>query len=251
MKLTRGQGCLGTVMLALLISAVLNFEANPNFLYVMLGIFTIWLVISILANRANTKKRLLQLEYQAVILDQLVESDFKVDNAVFSTGKDEILIYHLENVVLTEFKSTGSTYSGGYAGVSFRVAKGVRLNTGRTGGSSTRNPETSQPIDSGELTVTNQRVVFSGANQVRVFDLDKVVNMEAGPNGLTVSISVSNRERTSGLETTNLDDITPGMAVSLATAWHDGGKKAAIKDAEEMASQLRTAVAEERSKTNK
>jgi hypothetical protein len=75
--------------------------------------------------------------------------------------------------------------------------------------------------------------------------------MEAGPNGLTVSISVSNRERTSGLETINLDDITPGMAVSLATAWHDGGKKAAIKDAQEMASQLRTAVAEERSKTNK
>jgi hypothetical protein len=75
--------------------------------------------------------------------------------------------------------------------------------------------------------------------------------METGPNGLTVSISVSNRERTSGLETINLDDITPGMAVSLATAWHDGGKKAAIKDAKEMASQLRTAVAEERSKTNK
>ena len=248
MKFSTGQSCLAMVLVFALIVSVQNFQTNPIYLILTLIVIATWFIATILTGKASAKKRLLQLEQQAVILDQLVANDFKVEDAVFSLEKDEVLIYHLDNVVLTEYRSNGSTYSGGYAGVSFRVAKGVRLNTGRTGGSSTRNPETSQPIDSGDLTVTNQRVVFSGANQVRVFDLDKVVNMEAGPNGLTVSISVSNREKTSGLESPNLDDISPGMAVSLATAWHDGGKKAAIKDAQEMAGQLRKAVADERAK---
>jgi hypothetical protein len=248
MKFSTGQSCLAMVLVFALIVSVQNFQTNPIYLIFTLLVIATWFIATILTGKASAKKRLLQLEQQAVILDQLVANDFKVEDAVFSLEKDEVLIYHLDDVVLTEYRSTGSTYSGGYAGVSFRVAKGVRLNTGRTGGSSTRNPETPQPIDSGDLTVTNQRVVFSGANQVRVFDLDKVVNMEAGPNGLTVSISVSNREKTSGLESPNLADISPGMAVSLATAWHDGGKKAATKDAQEMAGQLRKAVADERAK---
>jgi hypothetical protein len=236
------------VLVFALIVSLQNFQTNPIYLILTLVVIATWFIATILTERSSAKKLLLQLEKQAVMLDQLVTSDFKVEDTVFSLEKDEVLIYHLDNVVLTEFKSNGSTYSGGYAGVSFRVAKGVRLNTGLTGGTSSRNPETSQPIDIGDLTVTNQRLVFSGANQVRVFKLDKIINLEAGPNGLSVSISVSNREKTSGLESSNLDDISPGMAVSLATAWHDGGKKAAIKDAQEMAGQLRKAVADERAK---
>jgi len=248
MKFSTGQSCLAMVLVFALIVSLQNFQTNPIYLILTLVVIATWFIATILTGRSSAKKLLLQLEKQAVILDQLVTSDFKVEDTVFSLEKDEVLIYHLDNVVLTEFKSNGSTYSGGYAGVSFRVAKGVRLNTGLTGGTSSRNPETSQPIDIGDLTVTNQRLVFSGANQVRVFKLDKIINLEAGPNGLSVSISVSNREKTSGLESPNLDDISPGMAVSLATAWHDGGKKAAIKDAQEMAGQLRKAVADERAK---
>ena len=248
MKFSTGQSCLAMVLVFALIVSLQNFQTNPIYLILTLVVIATWFIATILTERSSAKKLLLQLEQQAVILDQLVTSDFKVEDTVFSLEKDEVLIYHLDNVVLTEFKSNGSTYSGGYAGVSFRVAKGVRLNTGLTGGTSSRNPETSQPIDIGDLTVTNQRLVFSGANQVRVFKLDKIINLEAGPNGLSVSISVSNREKTSGLESPNLDDISPGMAVSLATAWHDGGKKAAIKDAQEMAGQLRKAVADERAK---
>lgn len=248
MKLTTGQSCLAIVFVFALIISVQNFQNAPYFLLFIVAVILALIVAVVYNNKAKSKKLLGQLEHQATILDELVKSDFKIDDVMFSAQKDEIVIYHLEEVMLTEFKSTGSTYSGGYGGVSFRVAKGVRLNTGRTAGTSTRDPETSQPIDSGELTVTNQRVVFSGANQVRVFDLNKVVNMEAGDNGITVSIAVSNRERTSGLASANMDDLTPGMAVSLATAWHDGGKKATIKIAQDMADQLRTAIATERAK---
>jgi hypothetical protein len=95
-------------------------------------------------------------------------------------------------------------------------------------------------------------VVGLGArSQSGVFDLDKVVNMEAAPNGISVSISVSNRERTSGLQSESLDDLTPGMAVSLATAWHEGGKKKAVESAKGLAAQVRQVVAEERAKEKK
>jgi len=249
MKITAGQGCLGGIAIFALIISVQNFQNAPYFLFFILALIAIWIGVSLLNGKARTKKMLEQFENQANILDELVKADFKVEDVMLSTQKEEVVIYHLEDVMLTEYRSTGSTYSGGYAGVSFRVAKGVRLNTGKTGGSSMRNPETPQTIDSGELTVTNQRVVFTGANQVRVFDLDKVLNMESGSNGATVSISVSNRERTSGLASGHMEDLTPGMAVSLATAWHDGGKKAAIKNAKEMSAQLRAVVSEERAKT--
>jgi Na+-translocating ferredoxin:NAD+ oxidoreductase RnfG subunit len=248
MKLRMEQGCLGITLIGGLVISIQNFQSNPIFFFLFLAVILTFVVSSIAINKANAKKRLVQFELQAALLDNLVASDFKVENTVLSPQKDEVLIYNLEGVSLVEYKSTGSTYSGGYAGLSFRVAKGVRLNAGKTGGSSTRNPETPQELDKGELTVTNQRVIFTGGNQVRVFDLDKVVNMEASPNGISVSISVSNRERTTELQSNNMDDLTPGMAVSLASAWHEGGKKHAIEVGEQLATQLRQLVSDERAK---
>lgn len=251
MKFSVGQGCFGAVLLMALLVSVQIFQSNPIPLYVMVLLILTWIVASILVERSSAKRTLIELERQATMLDELVASDFKVTNAVFAEQKDEVVIYHLQGVTLSEYKSSGSTYSGGYAGVSFRVLKGVRFNTGRTGGTSTRNPETPQDLDTGALTVTNQRVVFTGANQVRVFDLDKVINMEAGPNGFSVAISVSNRERTSTLAAQNLDDLTPGIVVSIAAAWHDGGKPKAIEDAKLLATQIRAVVAEQRAKTSR
>jgi len=251
MKLTKGQGCFVWVMAALFIVAIQNAQTNPAFLAVMILLILVFVISSVLINKSSHQKTLAQLEQQAVILDELVKRDFKTDDVVFAQQKDEVLVYHLTNVNLTEYKSDGSTYSGGYAGVSFRVAKGVRLNAGQTGGRSTRNPEAETIIDTGAVTATNQRIIFTGGNQVRVFDLAKVVNMEAGPNGLKISISVSNREKTSSLMSNNMNDLTPGMAVSLATAWQEGGKTKAIQTAKDLATQLRQVVAEDRAKDAK
>lgn len=251
MKITPGMTCFGMVLALSLIISLQNFQTNPIYFFLVLAVILTYIIASIALGKAALKKRLVQFEHQADILDDLVESDFEVENVVFAEQKDEVPIYHLEGVTLVEYKSTGSTYSGAYGGLSFRVSKRVRFNAGKTGGTSTRNPETPQEIDTGSLTVTNQRVIFTGANQVRVFDLDKVVNMEAAPNGISVSISVSNRERTSGLQSENLDDLTPGMAVSLATAWHEGGKKKAVESAKGLAAQVRQVVAEERAKEKK
>jgi hypothetical protein len=212
------------------------------------GVFVAYCSFVFLMARENKKQMSTDLQGQAAILDRLASGEFQVDGVVFTEQKGEVAIYHLEDVGLTEFRSSGSTYSGGYGGLSVRVAKGVRVNGGATRGTSTRNPETSQVIDIGNLLVTNQRVIFTGANEVRVFDLDKIVNLEAGVNGLTVSISVSNKNKTSGFQCANTTDLTPGMAVSLATAWHEGGKKAAMANAKVIADQIRDALAQELAK---
>lgn len=251
MKLTKAQGCLGTVLLFCLIVSIQNFQTNPIYFFLVLIVIATYFIASYFTGKAAIKKRLAQFEQQAVILDELVKRDFKVEEVAFAKQKDEVLVYHLPSVALAEYQSTGSTYSGGYAGVSFRVAKGVRLNTGGTSGTSTRNPETEQVLDTGSMTATNQRIIFTGANQVRVFDLDKLVNMESGPNGFRVSIAVSNRQKTSTLQSGNLNDLTPGMVADLVTAWHEGGQKKAIEAANNLAAQLRQVVAEERAKEAK
>jgi hypothetical protein len=230
--------------LGVLFSTTLWGDSHYIFI-VMFAVFVSYCSFVILMARDSNKQMSAALVKQADILDRLVAGDFKVEGAVFAEQKDEVAIYHLSDVGLTEFKSNGSTWSGGYGGLSVRVAKGVRVNGGVTQGRSTRNPETSQAIDIGDLLVTNQRIIFTGANEVRVFDMDKVVNLEAGPNGVTVHISVSNKSKTSGFQSANLSDLTPGMAVALASAWHEGGKKAAVDSAKDMATRLRAAIAEQ------
>ena len=112
-------------------------------------------------------------------------------------------------------------------------------------GSSTRNPEESTAIDSGTVSYTNQRIIFVGENVVREWDLDKIVNISADDNGFNLSIATSNREKASVLGATSMEDLTPGMAASIATAWQDRGKQAALEVAKDMSSRLRKAIAED------
>jgi hypothetical protein len=150
--------------------------------------------------------------------------------------------------MLREFRSTGSTNSGGFGGVSLPVFGNVRANVGGYSGKSRRNPEESTPIDVGVSTYTNQRIVFAGDNVVREFDLDKLVNLEAGDNGITLTIAVSNRDKASVLASVNFDDLTPGIAASIAVAYQEGGQALALEKIEETRKQIADAIALEQAK---
>jgi hypothetical protein len=248
MKLSWGQGCLVLVIFAFIMAGMQQAASNPTgvVLVLFLGIGAI---AAILIYRSSKQKTFLsQLAIQAQTLEQMAAGNFPSDDIVFSTEKDEVVIMRLTRVVLKEFRSNGSSYSGGYGGVSFRVTKGVRANVGGMQGRSQKNPEVSTPIDLGEVTYTNKRIVFTGDNMVREWDLDKIVNVESGPNGVTLEIAVSNREKTSVLEAANFPDLTPGIAASIAIAWHEKGKKGAMADAKEMADLIRNTVAAEEKK---
>jgi len=162
-----------------------------------------------------------------------------------------VVIARVNQTMLKEFRSSGSTRSGGFGGVSFPLFGRVRGNVGGYSGQSKRNPEESTPIDVGTSTFTNQRIVFAGDNVVREFELSKLVNLEAGDNGITLTIAVSNRDKASVLASVNFDDLTPGIADSIAVAYQEGGKAEAVKKIDETKQQIKDAIELQRAKSAK
>jgi hypothetical protein len=138
-------------------------------------------------------------------------------------AKGEEVVYVLNQVGLIESRSNGSSYSGGSQGVSVRIAKGISYRVGGSKGQLTRNPESVQMVDSGTAIFTNQRVVFAGQSATREWRFDKLLNVDMGPNGVSAMISVSNRQKTSGLMATDLNELTPGLLTAVATDWFEGG----------------------------
>ena len=222
----------------------------------MLVVFSFAFLVSFstylfLRSRDRKREALESLEKQMAILDRMSEGTFEEEDYVFATQKDEVVIARVNQTMLREFRSNGSTSSGGFGGVSFPVFGRVRGNVGGYSGRSRRNPEESTPIDVGTSTYTNQRIVFAGENVVREFDLDKLVNLEAGDNGITVTIAVSNRDKASVLASVNFDDLTPGLAASIAVAYQEGGKAEALKKINETKQQIQDALDIERAKSAK
>ena len=93
--------------------------------------------------------------------------------------------------------------------------------------------------------------MFAGDNVVREFELSKLVNLEAGDNGITLTIAVSNRDKASVLASVNFDDLTPGIAASIAVAYQEGGKAEAVKKIDETKQQIKDAIELQRAKSAK
>ena len=140
---------------------------------------------------------------------------------------------------LLEYRSGGSSYQGGSQGVSIRISKGLSYRVGSNRGQLVRNPEQLQVIDSGDATFTNQRVVFGGQSQTREWAFDKLVDFNAGDNGTQVMISVSNRQKVSGLHAQSVERVQPGVLLEVAVAYANGGKKAAVQVAKNYLEQYR------------
>jgi hypothetical protein len=248
MKLSGGQSSFLLVVLAFIIVGFQSLMQSPGGIALILLVVTAAVVITIMVSRDKKRKLLADLEGQALEVDKIANGEFNDQGFVFITKKDEVVLVHLNNVLLKEYRSNGSTYQGGYGGVSFGVAKGVRANVGGMKGQSTRNPEESTPLDSGAVTYTNQRIVFAGHNMVREWDLEKIVNMSADENGFNLEIAVSNREKASVLAAANFPELTPGMAASIALAYKQDGKKGAMEIAKNMAIELRKVIEAEKAK---
>jgi len=87
-------------------------------------------------------------------------------------------------------------YQSGFTG--FRVAKGVYI-----GGSSGRSTSTQEwaRIDTGRLTITNQRLVFDGGQQDRTVPLSKIVSVDCSPT--SIYVSVEGRQKTMVFDAAN------------------------------------------------
>lgn len=246
MKIFSGQGCLVFLVLAFTIAGFEAGKENPIIWAIMACVIAAMILGYFALRRKEQNSYLAKMEMMADSLDQMAESGFGGDEIIFATEKDEEVVLRISGVGLKEFRSSGSSYGGGYGGLSFKVTKGIRANVGGMKGSSTRKPEESTLLDVGHVTFTNKRIVFTGDNVVAEFQLDKIVNLETSPNGIQLEIAVSNRPKTAVLEAANYPELTPGMAADLALTWQKSGKQEALAQAKVLAGRIRSMVAEER-----
>ncbi|MEY4310347.1 MAG: hypothetical protein RLZ71_273 [Actinomycetota bacterium] len=242
-------GC-GTIIVLILMAY--GISTHPEwwpyiiaFLVAMAGLIT-WMVI---AGRRKSQRDLeASLLSQADALEHLAKNGFS-KSADFVLQKDEKFIYEISSVDLTEYKSSGSTYQGGSVGASAPIGfGGIRVGGSRRSGTITRNPEQLTVVDSGAAVYTTKRVIFTGERQTRNFDLAKVVNYNPGPNGITVSIPVTNRSATSGLQQTDMLAISPGILMDIAMTAAADSEKEALNKVAAYAEALRNTVAEQRAR---
>jgi hypothetical protein len=106
--------------------------------------------------------------------------------------KNEEMVFAVPNISLREPRAV-RRIAGGYGGPSFRVTKGVYFRVGAVGAQSESHEEL-RDIDLGVLTITNKRIVFSGAKRAVNIDLRKIVSVEPYSNG--IALRRSDRQKT-------------------------------------------------------
>jgi hypothetical protein len=91
------------------------------------------------------------------------------------------------------------TYTGGSHGVSIPVGsiggRSVRYRVGATRGHYVQGDPTPTAIDSGNVFITNKRVIFQGAKQTRECLFSKLIGVEHDDQEGSTVISVSNRQK--------------------------------------------------------
>jgi len=234
-----GLGC-GLLVILCVIFYVFQFLFTTSAGIFLLVVGVVVAIIAITAKRKNNKVRLIDhIDLTAKTLEDIAAGNVVELQTGFTLTKGEKYIYSLPNVALTEYQSTGSSYSGTSVGVSAPLFGNVRGNVSSQGGQITKNPEELMVVDQGRAIFTDKRIVFSGAKLVRDWDLAKTVELSPGTGGYNVRIAVSNRERTSGLQTVGVYDMWPGAIAEYVFKLNSEGAAKAKQWAKDRAAEYR------------
>jgi len=119
------------------------------------------------------------------ILNGKIPQRVEIDGMLpFNLQKGEVLVWLFQNVPYYEPR-TRTTYSGGYSGVSFRIAKGVYYRVGGFRGNPVTTTETVH-IDTGFLGVTNKHIYFTGRVKSFRIRYDKIVSFTPHSDGIGI-----------------------------------------------------------------
>lgn len=239
-------GCFGILGLLIIIGAITQFvqsTAGAIITLVIVALIIVAIFQGVKHKKATEKAALLSIADRLEAMSKELKPIDTFGGLSLKTG--EAVYFESQPVGLIEYRSTGSTYSGMNQSVSIPIVKGVRYSVGSSQGSLTRNPEQLTQIDTGKAIFTNKRIIFVGPNHTREWDLSKLVDMTSGPNGQTISISVSNRQKTSGLSSIGRENITPGFYSSIIQQLNSEGIEAAKQNALFIANSIRDVFKQE------
>lgn len=228
-------GCLGAAIVFIAIAFALIFiQDNPWVIYVIAIVIVALIGAFQLYKKKQNNKTIEELYALRPLLQKFTRGFEPITDLYISLRPKEFAFYERNNVSLYEYKSSGSTMSGGFLGGSLGITDNIAITGGGFEGQSTPNPEVATEIDNGRVIFTNQRVAFVGSNHTREFDFEKLLNLDIAPNGFIVKVSVSGQPKTSALRADASGGLTPGFAFGIAAALYQHGEE----EAKALASQV-------------
>ncbi len=113
---------------------------------------------------------------------------------------DERTFQVLEGPALIEPRRLPGQWEGRSQGFSIPITSGIRYRIGSTKGHYVQGDETPTPIDTGTVTITDQRLVFQGIKATREWGFAKLLGVQHVDDRQWpwTAIQVSNRQKTSG-----------------------------------------------------
>jgi hypothetical protein len=128
-------------------------------------------------------------------------------------GEHALLV--LPGIRLIEPRRLPGHFMGGNDGFTFHVARAPR-------GHTIPGDEDPTPIDTGVITVTDRRAVFSGSLHLRTWDYGLVIGFHANAHPPWTAIAVSDRQKVSGVgyDAAQAEEFRFALTLGLARAHH-------------------------------
>jgi hypothetical protein len=236
-------GCLGWGLIILIFAAISQaFSKNPWAVGTVIAIaiaasIAIYYLFNSLRNKENNAKLAANLTSIAKQLQSWANGSNLAEGTA-NTKEGEVALFDISEVDLLDFQSTGSTFTGGSAGISFPIVGRIRGNLGGSKGSLVRNPEKLICVDSGTLKITSKRILFIGNRETREIKLENLMDVELGPNGIWAKLSMNNKQKPESFQHLELDQLPLGIAIGIANAWTNEGESGARDYAKDMAEQI-------------
>lgn len=147
----------------------------------------------------------------------------------------EECIHVITGAGLFETRRGPGHWEGRSSGISVPVGGGVRIRTGASRGHYVQGAEAPTIIDTGTVTMTSKRVVFTGPRYTREWDFGRLVGVEHFEHQPWTAIQVSNRQKTSGFTYNGLRLDFVHTWLNIAMAINQGERAQVV---EQLQSQL-------------
>jgi hypothetical protein len=233
-------GCGSLVFLMLAVGVFLMLIESPVFWISLVVAIAVGVTTYILWKKDSAKKSMEQLYALRPELQKLSKGFEQLPNIYLSLRPREIAFYERNNVSLLEYKSSGSSMSGGFLGAGLGLTSNISITGGGFKGQSTLNPEVVTEIDNGKVIFTNQRAVFVGPNHTREFDFKDLLDLDVSENGYTVRAAVSGQQKTSALQADAAGGLTPGFAFAMGVEFFQQGEDTAKELAAQILNDIET-----------
>lgn len=144
--------------------------------------------------------------------------------------------------IFHETGRTPSSYVGGSSGVSIPVGGGVRFRVGAMRGQVIPGEELQMDKDQGVVMLTTERLIFTGPIKTQEWKFDKLLQISTTDDESDYFISVSNRQKTSGVRFEPATGREFNRFLGSAAAVNESGYEAVLN---ELASLKKQALTEE------